>query len=75
MSYKQRTSQNGLLFTETSPLAVDGDKDTCTKVLAHNGEKAWWRVFLGDVYDISDVSIFYDPKAFGQFIKMFSIIF
>lgn len=46
MSYKQRTSQDGILFTETSPLAVDGDKDTCTKVLAQNPFVKW----LGGVY-------------------------
>ena len=70
LSLKKPTSQNGILFQETSHLAVDGNVSTCTKVLEKKYQIAWWRVSLDDIYYISNVTIFYDPNDSGLFLTV-----
>ena len=67
VSFNKPTSQNGIFFKDTSGsgLAVDGNNNSCAKIIAKKGEFAWWRVFLEEDYYIDKVVINFKPNSSG----------
>lgn len=65
LTYKKPTEQSGLIYSNLSPLAADGNLESCTRIRDPTGGKAWWRVTLDDVYAISNVFIYFNPHDYG----------
>ena len=63
------TQEGGMLYKQFAPLAVDGDKNTCARVITVKGTLAWWRVILDDIYFIDKIVVYFVPKSTGWLFK------
>ena len=59
VALQKSTNQSGQYLNYNSSLAVDGDINTCAQPLAASrSDYAWWQVNLGDLYVVTNVTIY-----------------